>query len=196
VTALPWWLAGGALGGLAVAYWIADRRPLGVSGVVARFADLPAELRAERDAARASGLADAFAAATAEALDSGELTTPAAPPPPGAVPRPRRTLAPPVPLLDHAAFLVALAAGGLAARAAGATADPLSGLAARAGPGALGVLALGGLLVGFGSAWMGGCTMGHGITGSARGMPGSLVATTVFAGTGVAVSLALAGLVR
>lgn len=189
MTLLPWWLAGGALGSLAVLYWIVDRRPLGVSGVVARFASPRAEARAERDAAQAAALEEA----TAEALAAGDLAAAAAadPAPSG---RRRRTLGPPVPLSGHAVFLASVAAGGLLARAAGGHADPLSGFAGLAGPGALAVLAAGGLLVGFGSAWMGGCTMGHGVTGCARGMPGSLLATAVFVGAGVAVSFALAGL--
>jgi hypothetical protein len=191
---LPWWLAGAALGGLAVLYWIADRRPLGVSGVVARFAALGAELRAERGQAEAAALADALRAATAEALSSGDLSPPP-PVPPASTARPARALAPPAPLAGHAAFLASLAAGGLLALAAGGRADPLSGLAGAAGPWGLALLAGGGLLVGFGSAWMGGCTMGHGVTGCARGMPGSLLATAVFVGAAAAVSLlALAGL--
>lgn len=44
----------------------------------------------------------------------------------------------------------------------------------------------GGLLVGFGAAYGGGCTSGHGVCGVSRLSPGSLAATAVFMGTGLA----------
>ena len=46
------------------------------------------------------------------------------------------------------------------------------------------VLAVAGLLVGFGSAWGSGCTSGHGVCGLSRLSPRSLVATLVFMGAG------------
>ncbi|CAH1694636.1 Sulf_transp domain-containing protein [Hyphomicrobiales bacterium] len=48
------------------------------------------------------------------------------------------------------------------------------------------VLAVAGLLVGFGSVWGRGCTSGHGVCGLARLSPRSLVATTVFMATAIA----------
>jgi uncharacterized membrane protein YedE/YeeE len=42
------------------------------------------------------------------------------------------------------------------------------------------VLAVAGLLVGFGSVWGNGCTSGHGVCGIARLSPRSLVATAIF----------------
>jgi len=42
------------------------------------------------------------------------------------------------------------------------------------------VVAAGGLLVGFGTRWSGGCTSGHGVCGIARLSPRSIVATLVF----------------
>jgi uncharacterized membrane protein YedE/YeeE len=64
------------------------------------------------------------------------------------------------------------------------------------GAGARAWLALlgGGLLVGFGTALAGGCTSGHGLCGTARLQPGSLVATAAFFAAAVAASLALARL--
>ena len=47
-------------------------------------------------------------------------------------------------------------------------------------------LALAGVLVGFGTAWSGGCTSGHGVCGIARLSPRSIVATGVFMVTAVA----------
>lgn len=46
-------------------------------------------------------------------------------------------------------------------------------------------LLIGGLLVGFGSVWGGGCTSGHGVCGLARLSKRSLVAVAVFMATAV-----------
>lgn len=46
-----------------------------------------------------------------------------------------------------------------------------------------GLLAIAGLLVGFGSVWGNGCTSGHGICGLARLSPQSLLAVVVFMAT-------------
>jgi uncharacterized protein len=48
------------------------------------------------------------------------------------------------------------------------------------------VLALGGLLVGFGAVWGNGCTSGHGVCGLSRLSMRSLVATGVFMATAIA----------
>jgi uncharacterized protein len=48
------------------------------------------------------------------------------------------------------------------------------------------VLAIAGLLVGFGSVWGNGCTSGHGVCGISRLSVRSLVATAVFMATGFA----------
>lgn len=89
-------------------------------------------------------------------------------------------------------FFFGLALGGLvSALAAGSFAtDPgLAGLGdfLKLGPaGQLGVLAFGGVLIGFGTRFCGGCTSGHAIVGiSGRQWP-SLLATAIFFGTGMA----------
>ena len=46
------------------------------------------------------------------------------------------------------------------------------------------LMAVGGLLVGFGAALSGGCTSGHGVCGLSRLSPRSLVATLTFMATG------------
>ncbi len=53
------------------------------------------------------------------------------------------------------------------------------------------VLLAGGVLIGFGARWAGGCTSGHGLGGCSRLSPASLVATAAFFGTAVAVTWAL-----
>ncbi|WP_264048055.1 YeeE/YedE family protein [Methylobacterium flocculans] len=56
------------------------------------------------------------------------------------------------------------------------------------------VLALAGLLVGFGTRLGSGCTSGHGVAGLARLSPRSLAAVLVFLGTGMLTVAALRGL--
>jgi uncharacterized membrane protein YedE/YeeE len=75
--------------------------------------------------------------------------------------------------LWKALFVAGLIAGGLLARAAN--------------PGAIGpmvtslpILALAGLLVGFGTSLGNGCTSGHGVCGVSRASPRSIVATATF----------------
>ncbi len=45
---LPWGVAAAALGAITVGHWLAIRRPLGVSGVLARFAALAEEQRSQK----------------------------------------------------------------------------------------------------------------------------------------------------
>ena len=58
-------------------------------------------------------------------------------------------------------------------------------------PAVIAVLFVGGLLMGFGARWAGGCTSGHGLCGVASRSAGSLVATVCFFGTAVALTLAV-----
>jgi uncharacterized membrane protein YedE/YeeE len=55
-----------------------------------------------------------------------------------------------------------------------------------AAPYPLPLLAVGGLLVGFGTRLGGGCTSGHGVSGLARFSPASAIAVATFVATGVA----------
>jgi len=50
----------------------------------------------------------------------------------------------------------------------------------------VGLMDAAGLLVGFGAAYGGGCTSGHGVCGFARLSLRSLIATAIFMGTGFA----------
>jgi hypothetical protein len=213
---LPWWLTALALGSITVGYWLAVRRPLGVSGVLARFTRVGEELEFDRgvaavnDADQAS-LETELLALTQEAFgtmggpptDAASSTTSDVQPGAGVMePAAHATEAgracAPVPRLGaHLTFLVMLAVGGaLAALLRGAWA-PGTGLDAgfarhlASGPAGLAALAGGGVLVGFGTATCGGCSAGHGLTGSGRLMPGSLVSTAVFFAAAVTVALAL-----
>jgi uncharacterized protein len=53
-------------------------------------------------------------------------------------------------------------------------------------PDQAGLMAVAGLLVGFGTATGGGCTSGHGVCGIARLSPRSVLATAIFMATGFA----------
>ena len=74
----------------------------------------------------------------------------------------------------------------------GLIASPLIYAAVAGGPFAqtvsdnAGLMAAAGLLVGFGAAYGGGCTSGHGVCGIARLSPRSLMATATFMATGFA----------
>jgi uncharacterized protein len=51
------------------------------------------------------------------------------------------------------------------------------------------VLFLGGLLMGYGARWAGGCTSGHGLTGTSVRSAGSFVSVIVFMVTAIAVTM-------
>jgi uncharacterized membrane protein YedE/YeeE len=78
----------------------------------------------------------------------------------------------------QALFLIGLAAAGVVGALAGAP-------AATAGT-PLPVLAVAGLLVGFGTRLGGGCTSGHGVCGISRFSPRAVAATATFIATGAA----------
>jgi hypothetical protein len=78
-------------------------------------------------------------------------------------------------------FLVGLVAAPLLMHAAG---YPMPHPAM---PASWAVIAIGGLLVGFGTRWSGGCTSGHGLCGMARLSPRSIAATLIFMVTAIVV---------
>ena len=53
------------------------------------------------------------------------------------------------------------------------------------------LLFIGGVLMGYGARWAGGCTSGHGLTGTSTRSPASLTATLTFMGTAILVTIAL-----
>lgn len=64
------------------------------------------------------------------------------------------------------------------------------------GWGAVGVLFVGGILVGFGTRWSGGCTSGHGLSGCGRLQVPSLVATGTFFGVAILTSFLMERILR
>jgi hypothetical protein len=208
----PFWFVAPALAALTVGYWIALRRPLGLSGVLARFSRVREEAEFDRGAAvlqaEQAALEAAMTAMTAEAFgplptgtDGPAVATAAvstewpAPAPEAAKAPEGRICAPTPRLAVHATFLVSVAVGGLLASLVRGSfgAGMGSAFVAQYGTGAaqFGAVALGGVLVGFGAALSGGCSSGHGLTGCGRLMPGSLLATLVFFASAAATSILL-----
>jgi hypothetical protein len=214
VTFLPFWIVAPALAALGVGYWIALCRPLGVSGVLARFSRIREEAEFDRGAAvlqaEQAALEAAMAQLTAEAFGTDLASTgtdgpavasapahpewPAPPPEAPAVPE-GRVCAPTPRLAVHATFLVSIAVGGLLVSLVrggfGTGMGTAFAVQFGTGAGSIAALAGGGVLVGFGTALCGGCSSGHGLTGCGRLMPGSLLATVVFFSSAVAASILL-----
>jgi hypothetical protein len=209
---LPAWIVAPALAALTVGYWIALRRPFGVSGVLARFSRVREEAEFDRGAAvlraEQAALEAAMTQMTSEAfgplatgtdgpaLAAGPVSTEWPAPAPEAPRAARGRVCAPTPTLGvHATFLVSIAVGGLLASLAkggfGAGMGRAFAEHLGTGPGSFAALAAGGVLVGFGSALCGGCSGGHGLTGCGRLMPGSLLATVTFFGAAVAASILL-----
>lgn len=191
----PWWTGAVGLGLLPLVYWIVLRRPFGVSGLIGRLVSVGDELSvAKENAAAPTGEAlDALlAAATLEEFGREAAEGPMA----VAAPLPGRPLGPRLGILDAAAFVVAMGLGGLVARLwAGRTlvlgmGDSFTRSFGSGLP-ALSVLLAGGVLVGAGTSLAEGCSTGHGLTGSSRLQPGSLLATACFMGAAMCVSALL-----
>ena len=84
-----------------------------------------------------------------------------------------------------AAFLQGGPSTGLAYGAAGIF-MPLSAL--------IPVLFLAGALMGYGALWAGGCTSGHGLSGTSARSPAAFIATITFMATAIAVTFVIYGL--
>ena len=56
------------------------------------------------------------------------------------------------------------------------------------------LLFLAGVLMGYGALWAGGCTSGHGLTGTSARSPAAFIATITFMATAIAVTFIIYGL--
>ena len=169
----PWWLGGGLLAAVAIAFPLLVGIPLGVSGALARL------LRWWKEIPNGKNELSNRPSAGAPSGCNSPTTTGL-----------NRTA--------NLLFLVGILIGGaLAGRWGGqpwGTSGQLSPEFHRLfGSGIRLVLVLfgGGILVGFGTRWSGGCTSGHGLSGCGRLQPPSLIATGVFFGVAIAVSFIL-----
>lgn len=102
---------------------------------------------------------------------------------------------------EHLLFLLGLVLGGALAAGLGSwhgefaiRSEQFSKLSGESGLLSSGLLLFGGICVGFGTRMAGGCTSGHGLCGTSRLQPGSLLATASFFGAGIATSFALGAL--
>jgi uncharacterized membrane protein YedE/YeeE len=186
---LPFWAGGLLLGLVSVGFALATRRPLGGSGAVAcafsqrSWQDERAQRAMDEDEA-------ALREATLAMFGSEAVTQAGAA---ASAPTTTVTSAPPLGWTPSAVFVACLVVGGLLSRAlpgGPSTSGPWVSWLGSGAP-ALGALFVGGALVGFGTQLAGGCTTGHGLTGTPRFQPGSLLATAAFFGTGIVVSFVL-----
>jgi hypothetical protein len=194
MTWLPWWLGGPALALPTVVYWVAFRRPMGMSSTLARVvklrtsleedevADAMADSQELERAMREATLAEFGATALEEAAPVAP--TPSVAPPPSHVH-----------VSQNVALLAGIVLGGSIVALATHRFHPTVELPPALHATPLGWIALigGGVSVGFGARLGGGCTSGHGLSGCARLALPSFVATFVFLGCAVATALAMGG---
>jgi uncharacterized membrane protein YedE/YeeE len=190
----PWWIGAPALAVVAVGFAVLVGRSMGVSGSFARVVDAVRAGAAADDRLvdDKEGFDAALRAATREEFGEGAVgagcDAPSGGGGTGAMTR----------WTHHLFFLFMVFVGALLAAALHSGLGVQSSLGAEftrfvgGGWQAWLVLVAGGVLVGFGTRMSGGCTSGHGLSGCARMQPGSLLATAVFFGAGVAISFLLA----
>jgi uncharacterized membrane protein YedE/YeeE len=196
MTLWPWWLSGLALAAVPLLHWFGLRRSLAVSG---RYTAIVNRLRlgpTEAVTLTEQQMLEAIRAETASQFggDAVEASAPTdAAPAAVAAHRPADGAG------HHALFLVGLCLGGMVSAVLdGATpvgftlaGEGFRTLFGTGGPAPMAALALGGLLVGFGTRMSGGCTSGHGLCGVSQFQTGSLAATCAFFGVGIATSFLL-----
>lgn len=200
---LNWWAGGITLGVFTILYRFLIGRTLGVSGSWRKVAFWRQEREADK-AARAlsknqAGATNALMVATM--AEFGETALAA-----HAVNDDRHIAAvnakPAVPWSAHLTFLLCMIGGGLLwAFLSGELTisfelsrihTEISGTGWELGV----VLLFGGFLVGMGTQMAGGCSSGHGLSGCANFSWSSMLATAVFFGTAVLVSLGLKALIQ
>ncbi len=214
----PWWLGALGLSGMTIGYYLTVGRTVGVSGAWERVLNWRQE-RAVEAADAALGDDEAFAAAIAAATreafgptsDAANIFATHAPPTSlarsvseaetaplvNAVPDTAESPTGRIPVAFQAAFLLSIFVGGLLAALSSGTfklrgdMGPAFADIVVSGPLMWPTLFVGGLLVGFGTRYAGGCSSGHGLSGCGRLQISSIVATAVFFGTAVIVSTLL-----
>jgi len=198
VSLWPFWLGAVALATVSLGYLVLLRRPMSVSGNLARALDARANATEEATALSEAELTLALEQATRFAFRDAEIREAMSEERPSAKPA---DLGAPLGWSANVTFLLGIVLGALvSAVLAGASATFDVGGTYRAlvgsGPGAWAALFVGGALVGFGTRMAAGCTSGHGLVGCGSFRPGSLVATACFFGTGIAMSFILVWVAR
>lgn len=204
----PWWLGAIALSGITLGFWATIGRTLGVSGSWARIIGWRESNKRKKVESSLhnspSALEDALLAATLAEFGEQETYQTLYAAGAGAAVQPAKGSGAPAKSAPatgstswtvHLTFLISMLVGGLFA--AFATGDfqwhfDLGEIHTRFfgnGVEMWFALLFGGAMVGFGTQMGGGCTSGHGLSGCSRLVPASLVATAIFFGSAVAVSL-------
>lgn len=201
-----WWILSLGLAGVTLGFFVALRRPLGVSGSWARVVmwhndniieKAEAPLRENptmlRDALMKATLDEFGEDRVREVLEMrkkrGEVASQPTPQAGKIIVRTKWT--------EHLLFLLMLVAGGaLSAHLNGRLhiSMDLGNLHKSLFGGGVAywvTLFVGGILIGFGTQLGGGCTSGHGLSGMSRLVPSSIFATISFFGAAVAVAMAL-----
>ncbi len=195
-----WWISGTALAAVMLSHWFLVGRMMAVSG---RFTALVNRLRygpQRSDPMDPEALIAAVRAASMEEFpETGDSGTkeplPVSLLASGSAP----SLRSPRPLSQHLVFFATLMLGGLASVLWAGPFEATMGIRGETfhtifnGSPAVSslFLLLGGGLVGFGTRMSSGCTSGHGLCGTSRIQPGSLVATAAFFGAGIVTSFVL-----
>jgi uncharacterized membrane protein YedE/YeeE len=206
----PWWLGAIALGFVTIGFWMTMRTTLGVSSSWDRLVSW----REDRNMAKAAAvlqeaptsvLESAMMAATMEQFGDEipdelvqEMEGEAAAPAPAPSVAESSSGKSRTPVSVHVTFLASMVVGGALATFLTHGGIPIhfdmGGTFTRLfgdSPLSWGILAIGGVLIGFGTRMGGGCTSGHGLSGCSRLQPGSLVGTAAFFGTAILVSMLL-----
>jgi uncharacterized protein len=191
---LPFWLGGLALGGVAAWSWLIEGRTFGVTSEVSKIVDTIADPEFERQAKAFAQRDPADILAALAAATAAELGVAPAPIQPRSSPA-KLDLQRHIPIAHRALFLLFIGLGA-------ASASLLDGSfavrwtlgeahEAMVGTGwtAWAALFVGGIAVGFGTRMAGGCTSGHGLTGCARLLPRSFIATATFLATAILFTL-------
>lgn len=197
----PWWTGALALGGVSLGYLLLIGKMLGVSGSWAKVVGWKEDRELARSAreleqADAGEIEDALLAATLAEFGAGAMEPQEETPPEEeatrSVPGPAASH---TPWTAHLVFLLMMFVGGLVAALTSGQFElefQLSDTHSRIFHGPMEIwlaLLFGGMMVGFGAQMAGGCTSGHGLSGCARLIPASLVATTVFMLSAIGLSL-------
>lgn len=178
----PWWLGGLGLAGTAALYAWLRGVPLGVSGLLERSILGPGQPKRGGPAIGSEcGVAPSAPAPGSACFGPGTTT-------PGRLP--------------SVVFVVSMMVGGALAGWIGGQGWGHLRMAPEFhrffgdGWGAVAILFGGGILVGFGTRWSGGCTSGHGLSGCGRLQIPSLVATGTFFGVAILTSLLMERILR
>lgn len=176
----PWWLGGALLATVAILFPLLAGATLGVSGALARILNWRGDKQGSAPAPAAESTSPPSEPAPLDACGTPATVSKSGP---------NRAA--------NLAFLLSVVLGGALAGWVGGNqwgqtkVSPEFHRLFGHGVQALLVLFGGGLLVGFGTRWSGGCTSGHGLSGVGRLQPASLIATGVFFGVAIGVSFLL-----